>query len=120
MHEISAFESQQISRMIKQIRIEESAFDFDMRSSNREKIFLPVDIKSLSSLTTVRGFSRNISATGVCLVSEDPVDIGEVSLLRFLRRNMGTCELMAQCRWAKFLGHGYTMSGWQFTEAVCN
>jgi c-di-GMP-binding flagellar brake protein YcgR len=112
------YQSSIIETLIKQIKEEESRFDFDMRSAKREKIFLPVDIRSLESNSEVRGFSRDISTGGVCLVSEVAIPIGSCRLLRFLRHNSTTCEITANCKWAKSLGHGYTLSGWEFVEAV--
>jgi hypothetical protein len=116
----SQFVPPEIERMIKEIQTEDSRFDRELRSAHREKIVLPVTIKSLDGKELIECTSRNISSTGICLLSTTKFESDTQWLLQINRLNEKTSEVMATCKWSREFGRAHSISGWQFIRMTRN
>ena len=103
-----------VERLMSDVTLEQARFERDLRASKREKIVLPVFVITESDSTEVHGFTRNLSATGACIIANHSFERGEKALVELYRLNGDTSELLSECRWVKEFGANFYVSGWQF------
>lgn len=110
----SQYVCQNIEKIIKQIQHEDSRFDFELRSCHREKVILPVDVRFMNGNDVVQCYSRNLSGTGICLLSEKPFNADTQCVLQVNRLDDSVSDIVAVNRWCKSFGPKHWISGWQF------
>lgn len=104
-----------IKRAIDAILKEDATFDrTENRSAIRENLVRAISIESRDIEGIVQGFSRNISATGVGLITGDEVAEKLVATLTIDRLTGQPTVLLSECRWCKPYGKNWFLSGWQF------
>ena len=106
--------SAHVEKIIKEIQKEDSRFDFDLRSAHREKVVLPVVVKDMSSEGEFDCYSRNLSGTGICLLSQHEFEIDWQCILQISRLDESVSDIVAVSRWSKPFGPRHWISGWQF------
>ncbi|MEL7498669.1 MAG: PilZ domain-containing protein [Planctomycetota bacterium] len=104
-----------IQRAVEELLRENSNFDrSENRSAIRDSLVRPVIIEYRDSEETVAAFSRNISATGIGLITNEPVTNKKVAVIRVNRLHGTDVSILAECRWCKAYGEEWYFSGWQF------
>jgi len=101
-----------IQRLIKEIQKETAKFDRDLRSTHRENLVLPANLEMKNVVHD--GFTRNISASGVCIVTLAEIPDRSLATISIYRIGGSPCRLVAECRWTKPFGDSFWISGWQF------
>ena len=121
-----------IKRAIDDLLKEDARYDrSENRSAHRENLVRHVGIKlrknEQSTLGEKKedphgedepaysGFSRNISATGIGLISKVQIQEKSVGVLSIDR--LGSSEpltILSECRWCRPYGKNWFLSGWQF------
>lgn len=110
----SGFANPFVERLMSDVSLENSRFERDLRASKREKIILPVFVTTEPDSTEVHGFTRNLSATGACIIANHSFVRSEKALIELYRLNGDTSKLISECRWVKLFGPNFYVSGWQF------
>jgi len=116
-----------IERLINEILKEDAKYDqSENRSAHRENLVRHVGIEMRQSeqsqpatagdeAESMFGFSRNVSATGIGLITEFVVADKSVAVLSIDRlRTAKTATILSECRWCRPYGENYFLSGWQF------
>ncbi len=104
-----------ISRAVTDLLKEDSNFDrSENRSAHRENLVRPVNVELRDEGKVVPAFSRNISATGIGIITDEPVQIDGVAVLHIQRIQGKEVVILAECRWCKAYGENWYISGWQF------
>jgi hypothetical protein len=103
-----------IERIVGLLIQENSNFDrTENRSAHRENLVRPVAIVRDGG-ESVTAVSRNISANGIGLITQEPVGERSVSILKISRLKGDDIKIVAECRWCKSYGENWHLSGWQF------
>lgn len=113
-----------IKRAIDELLKEDAQYDrSENRSAHRENLVrhVQIEIRQQASAgddepNSLSGFSRNISATGIGLISESPVQEKSVAVLSIDRigPSTGPLKVLSECRWCRPYGDNWFLSGWQF------
>lgn len=106
--------SSEIEHIVQEIEMDESRFDRELRSVSRQKIILPVSIRSLNGTARVEGFTRNLSGAGVSLISDRSFREGTVARLQIHTQNRSTAEIIGECKWCRPYAHRTFICGWHF------
>jgi len=105
----------EIQRAIDSILKEDSNFDrVEARSAHRENLVRAVMIKIRESESQITAFSRNISATGVGLITGEMIQERSSGILKIAQLVGPDLSILADCRWCKPYGDSWFLSGWQF------
>jgi hypothetical protein len=96
--------------------LEEDAFydRTENRSSYREHLVRPVRLQLRGSREEVLGFSRNVSAAGIGLITDFEVPDRAVAVVSVESLKQGPVRFLAECRWCRSFGKNWKISGWQF------
>lgn len=84
------------------------------RSSYREHLVRPVQLHIRGSRDGIMAFSRNVSAAGIGLITNEKVDERISAVLTIETLESGPVKFLAQCRWCRPYGPNWYISGWQF------
>ena len=104
-----------IQRAVDSILKEDSNFDRnENRSAHRQNLVRPVQMEIREPAETVAGFSRNVSATGIGIITNQPINDKAIALLKIGGLSNNDLSILSECRWCKPYGSGWYMSGWQF------
>ncbi len=123
-----------IKRAIDDLLKEDARYDqSENRSAHRENLVRHLRIELRQSETSslaaqeedphsddetnsCSGFSRNISATGVGLISKIQIQEKAVAMLSIdkLGANSKPLAILSECRWCRPYGDNWFLSGWQF------
>ncbi len=104
-----------IQRAIDGILKEDSNFDRnENRSAHRENLVRPVEIEIRETETTVSGFSRNVSGSGIGIITKEPIDEKAIGVIKIAGLSNNDLTILSECRWCKPYGEGWFISGWQF------
>lgn len=102
----------EIGRLLKKLRADEDGYDTELRSLDREKLVFPVQMSSFNGETKVDAFSRDLSGSGLGLITPQPFDAGtEMQIQLQLPDTTHTCR--ARCCWNSRFGESYWSSGWE-------
>ncbi len=121
-----------IKRVIDEILKEDAKYDqSENRSAHRENLvrFVGIEFRqaensqsssdnedSEDETESPSGFSRNVSATGIGLITEFEINDKSVAVLSIER--LGTdskpITILSECRWCRPYGNNWFLSGWQF------
>ncbi len=110
----SRYVSPEVERLITEVIVEDSRYDRELRSLHREKLVLPVNIKFMNGAPAVSAFSRNLSVSGTCLITRQPIEIQMLAMIQIYRLESSASQVVGDCKWCKPFGPDYWMSGWQF------
>jgi hypothetical protein len=106
-----------VARAVADLLREDSSFDqYENRSAHRENLVRAVAIKLRDPESVVQGFSRNVSATGIGLISSEPIQSNATAVLTVSSLGGADLEFLAECRWCKEYGERWHFSGWQFVK----
>ena len=113
----SFIDSPQIQDLITLLRQRNQAYD-ERRQQARETIVFPVTIQLQYELKRLRGFTKNISKGGVCLISEMELMPEAIATLSIFRDQHTPTKIRARCVWQEPFGEGYFQSGWKILRRV--
>lgn len=105
-----------IQRAIDDLLKEDSQFDRnENRSAHRENLVRAVVIQVRDPESIYHAFSRNVSATGIGLITPDEIPERVTAVLEIARLNQSKdVSILADCRWCRPYGENWFISGWQF------
>ena len=107
--------SKDIDEMVEGLLREDSAYDRqENRSAHREHLVRGVRIEMRDPRKELFAFSRNVSVTGVGLITEETVPERCTAALTIERLDGTQCKVLAESRWCKPYGKNWFISGWQF------
>lgn len=106
--------SREVANLIHEIELDESRFERELRSLPRQKIILPVFLKSMNGAAVLRVFSRNLSEAGMSLISERSFQEGSLARLQFVTQRGASQEIIAECKWCRSFAGDCYISGWHF------
>ena len=110
-----------LSELVTDLLYEVSKFDAnDSRKDVREPFMSCVSINNSIEKIEFSGFSRNISPTGIGLVTMEEIPISTKATLGIARVNGKTTKILAVCRWSKPYGRDWYSSGWEFLQLIGN
>lgn len=111
----------EIKRVIDEILKEDKQYDqSENRSAHRESLVRHVAIaprqSSEGAAKPKSGFSRNVSATGIGLITNFKIEDKSVALIVIERlvANSKPPTILSECRWCRPYGENWFLSGWQF------
>ena len=84
------------------------------RTSHRESLVRRVVIDYGSGKGTIDAFSRNISNTGIGVITDEFISDRSTATLTIERLDGTSVKILAECRWCKPYGKKWQISGWQF------
>ena len=105
----------EIQKAVDELLREETNFDRnENRSAIRDHLVRPVNIYFRETESSQDAFSRNISATGIGLITNQAVIEKCVAVIGIERLRGPLVTILAECRWCKAYGENWYFSGWQF------
>lgn len=85
----------------------------ERRDASRKAFSRPLVIEWKSGdRKEVKAFSRDISALGIGVISNEPFVAGVVAKIRVIGQNGESAVLFAECRWCNSYGKDWFTSGW--------
>ena len=109
--------SPQIQDLITVLTRQEN-FGHESRSVPRETVVCPVTIQPQYELERLRGFTKDISSGGVCLITQREIKVEQIATLSIYRADDLPTKVRARCIWQKSFGNDYYQSGWRFLRRV--
>jgi len=105
----------EVENSVRDLLEEDAFYDrIENRSSHREHLVRPVHMQIRGSSHQVLGFSRNVSAAGIGLITDVAVPEGSIAVLSVESLKNGPVKFLAECRWCRSFGANWKISGWQF------
>ena len=101
--------------------------DNEFRSELRETAVFPATVQLQYELTRSRGFAKDVSRHGACIISEVEIKVDQIATLEIFpddhifnvdAKEISPARVRASCTWVKPFGQGYYMSGWKFLRTV--
>ncbi|QDT59043.1 PilZ domain protein [Stieleria bergensis] len=106
-----------ISIAVRNLLEEDAFYDrTENRSSHREHLVRPVHILVRGNEGSIVGFSRNVSDSGIGLITAEPVETGTMAILEVETLKSEPVKFLAECRWCRNYGRGWKISGWHFVN----
>lgn len=107
--------SADIDHMVEALLREDSLYDREEnRSAHREHLVRGVLIEMRDPSDQMYAFSRNVSVSGIGLITEDPISERRTAELTIERLDGNSVRVLAESRWCKAYGKNWYISGWQF------
>ena len=104
-----------IQRAVDKMLLDDANFDrYENRSAHRKHLVRAVRVEMRETEQVMQAFSRNISGTGIGLVTQEPLDQNAIAVLLIASLEGEDVPILADCRWSKPFGDGWFLSGWQF------
>lgn len=104
-----------VENAIRDLLEEDAFYDrTENRSSHREHLVRPVRLQIRGSRDELIAFSRNVSASGIGLITDRPMVDGTVAVLVVDSLKSAPVKFLAQSRWCRDFGPNWKISGWQF------
>lgn len=104
-----------VENAIRDLLEEDAFYDrTENRSSHREHLVRPVRLQIRGSQEELIAFSRNVSASGLGLITDRDMKEGAVAVLIVDTLKTATVKFLAECRWCRNFGPNWKISGWQF------
>ena len=105
----------EIERVVNRLIAEDTQYDQrENRSSLRHKFIRAVDLQLRESGRDLTAFSRNLSADGIGVITNEFVPEGEMAVISIAQLGPGKVLLLGKCKWCKSYGDNWFLSGWQF------
>ena len=121
MNQMMMSSNPEVERLIRELLNEDARYDRELRSAHRENLVFPVSICLNDEDRKISGFSRNVSVTGICVLSDTEVSTGDRATLEIYRLHRPEpSRVLAECRWCKPFGDAFFASGWQFLGLARN
>ena len=108
---------QQVAEVLTKILDDEKQFVSEKRSDYRELLFVPAQVSQPEFESSVRGFTRDVSTHGVCLIMPQPFRQGAEAEINLVGQTSQTSNF-AKCCWSSKFGDAYWVSGWRLTEGI--
>ena len=102
-----------IGRLLKEDRAIES--EQEQRNSDRLQAAVPISIYLPDNTYRVPGFTRNLSHSGLCLVSKVEIQPNQVADLEVMCLTGESSRIESRCMWTKQYDDGHWVSGWKFS-----
>ena len=100
---------------------EDASFDrSENRSAHRDNLVRAVTVESRESEEVIHCFSRNVSATGIGLISNEKITEKMVGTLTIDSLSGTPTVILSECRWCRPYGDNWFLSGWQFIKLKRN
>ena len=112
--------SSEIESIVQDLLREDSDYDrHENRSAHREHLVrsVVIDVRRPDPIQ-VTGFSRNISGSGIGLITQLEILPGSVAVLTIEPLRGMTHRILSECKWCKKYGSRWFISGWQFMAAT--
>ncbi len=109
--------SPQIQELISILTHQED-FGHESRTVPRETVVCPVTIQLQYNQDRFRGFTKDISSGGVCLITQAEIQVEQIATLAIYRADDIPTKIRARCIWQKSFGNDYYKSGWRFLRRV--
>lgn len=109
--------SPQIQDLVTMLK-QRGTFENDQRSDFRETVVCPVTIQLQYELNKSRGFTKDISSGGICLITETQIKVEQIATLAVFRVDDIPTKVRARCVWQAPFGDGYYQTGWKFLRRV--
>ncbi|MCC9603571.1 PilZ domain-containing protein [Stieleria sp. JC731] len=106
--------NQDVENAVRDMLDEDAIYDNENRNAYREHLVRPVTLAVRGERESLSAFSRNVSASGIGLVTDTVVHEGATAVLTVESLKNGPLKLLAQCRWCRPFGKNWMISGWQF------
>lgn len=104
-----------IQRCIDALLKEDVNFDrTENRTAIRENLVRAAEIQIRDPEQTFDAFSRNVSATGIGLITKDEVAERTVATIKIFGLDGKETSILSECRWCKKYGDKWYLTGWQF------
>ncbi|WP_158222749.1 PilZ domain-containing protein [Rhodopirellula sp. MGV] len=103
-----------VENAVRDMLDEDAIYDNENRNAFREHLVRPVTLEIRGQSESIGAFSRNVSASGIGLVTATAVSEGATGVLTVESLKNGPLKLLAQCRWCRPFGKSWMISGWQF------
>ena len=104
-----------VQHAVEQILKADRDFDrYENRTAHRQHLVRAVELELRETGSTEYAFSRNISATGIGVISLTRFDVDSVAVLSIAALDSEDTQFLAECRWCKEFGPKWFLSGWQF------
>lgn len=104
-----------VKRAVEKLLVADANFDrYENRTAHRKNLVRPVHIELRETGESVQAFSRNISSTGIGLITHQPLDPNLIAVLSVMSLEGENVEFLAESRWCKSFGDQWFFSGWQF------
>ena len=105
-----------VSQLVAEIRNENSNFH-PLRKIVRDSIVIPVLVCDRSG-NEISGFTRDLSAHGVCLITNRKFHTNDHWIIDLYRLDGRSNAILSECRWSQRFGDSFWLSGWKFQRAV--
>ena len=102
-----------VMRLLGKLEADENSCDQEMRSFQRERFVLPVQLSTPDKEFQVEAFSRNLTVMGANLITPQPFSRGEKMNLEFNLHELQSKHIV-ECCWSRRFGKAYWSSGWKF------
>ena len=106
--------NQDVENAVRDMLDEDAMYDNENRNAFREHLVRPVTLVVRGQADPIHAFSRNVSASGIGLVTDVVVPDGTTAVLTVESLKNGPLKILAQCRWCRPFGRNWRISGWQF------
>ncbi|WP_372898562.1 PilZ domain-containing protein [Stieleria sp.] len=104
-----------VENAIRDLLEEDAFYDrIENRSSHREHLVRPVALLIRGAQQEIMAFSRNVSAAGIGLITQNEIPERSTAVLTIESLKGGPIKMLAQCRWCRAYGPNWRISGWQF------
>ena len=104
-----------VENAIRSLLEEDAFYDrIENRSSHREYLARPVTMLIRGSQEEIIAFSRNVSAAGIGLITNQDIPERSVAVLTVESLKEEPKRFLAECRWCRTFGLNWKISGWQF------
>jgi len=117
MGKLSSFASPEIELLLNKLQADEDNYTAELRSLDREKMVLPVQLITPDAEFAIQAFSRNISPGGVGLITPQPFSAGTEMFVELQFQN-GKLPYRATCKWCTKFSAMYWTSGWELDSGV--
>jgi len=104
---------------VLQLLREEARYDQTVhRSQHREPLVRPVRLEFTATGLILNGCSRRLSAAGINLLTDQPIQPSVVARLEILSLEGPPLVFLAECRCCHLFGEDWHQSGWHFVNLV--
>lgn len=105
----------EIERVVKDLLASDTSFDRnEARSVHRDHLVRHLRLEIRETEQTLDAFSRNISAAGIGIITDQAIASGAIAVMEIERLKGAPAKIIAECRWCKSYGENWFISGWQF------
>lgn len=116
---INGLVSGDLSDLVSELLIEFRGYDGpEERLVKREYLTCSVMLELGVTGKKCMGFSRDISDDGVGLITEEKIEPNTVATLSIERFDGTHVKLRAICRWARYYGPNWHLTGWEFQRLL--